>query len=74
LAIAYKITPEDFWKAFIDEKAQEDFYVRLHVQEDLHNKAANELQAKNNEISKAFKLGKPEGDAKQTDTITGATD
>lgn len=54
LAIAAGITPEAFWKEFIDEKAQEQFYVRLHAQEDLHNLKVNELQSKNQQIAEAF--------------------
>ena len=46
VCIAAKITPEEFWKAFVDNKAQDDFYIRLHVQEDLHNHAVNEFQVK----------------------------
>lgn len=60
IAIAQGLSPEDFWKAFTDEKAQNDFYVRLHVQEDLHNQAANELQEKNNALAKGFGVGNSE--------------
>ncbi len=35
VAIAAKVSPEDFQKAFADHKAQDDFFVKLHVAEDL---------------------------------------
>ena len=44
VAIAAGVTPEAFQKAFSDEKAQDEFYVKLHVAE---TNAEIEANAKN---------------------------
>lgn len=36
VAIAAKVSPEDFQRAFRDAKLQDDFFVKLHVAEDLY--------------------------------------
>ncbi len=53
VAIAGKISPEDFQKAFVDQKAQDEFYVKLHVAEDNY-----ELQEKAKIAAEDAKLGK----------------
>ncbi len=55
IAIAAKVSPEDFQKAFVDQKAQDDFYVRLHAAEDIY-----ELQEKKRLADEDAKLGKPD--------------
>jgi hypothetical protein len=41
VAIAAKVSPEDFQKAFADEKLQNEFYVKLHVAETTAEMEAN---------------------------------
>lgn len=46
LAIAGGISPEKFWAAFVNDTAQDDFFVKLHVEQDKYNL---EQQAKINQ-------------------------
>jgi len=74
VCIAAGISAEDFWKGFINDKAQDDFYIHLHAQEDLHNIAANELQAKNETSTEKLGVEQPEGtpgNSTQTSTSDG---
>jgi len=54
VAIAGKVSPEDFQKAFVDQKAQDEFYVKLHVAEDNY-----ELQEKAKIAREGAELGEP---------------
>jgi len=54
VAIAAKVSPEDFQKAFVDEKVQNEFYVKLHVAETNY-----ELQEKKRIAEEEAELGKP---------------
>ena len=56
VAIAANVSPETFQKAFVDQKAQDDFFVRLHAAEDIY-----ELQEKKRLADEDAKLGKPAG-------------
>lgn len=61
LAISAGVTPEDFWKNFIDDKKQDEFYVRLHAQQDLHNSSAEEAIANNEKNQALAGLFNPSG-------------
>lgn len=55
LAIAAGISPESFFESFIDEKAQHEFYIRLHAQEDLLAQEAEIPVDSKEQIAEAFK-------------------
>jgi hypothetical protein len=59
VCIAANISPNDFWNAFVNDKAQDDFYVKLHVAQDLHNAQFRGAQDSPNGKIDTSKLGVP---------------
>lgn len=71
VAIAAGVTPEKLWEKFVSEREQDEFYIRLHAQEDLYNMAAK-TKAEQDEILKNFQNDwKPNDDEEATKSENG---
>src|SRR4051812_48942144 len=53
VAIAAGITAEKFFEAFVDDKAQDEFYIHLHAAEDIHNASVQESQGAQDSLQQA---------------------
>ena len=66
IAIAAGVTPEQLWAKFVSEREQDEFYIRLHAQENLHNIAAKQENKAKDEALKKLQFN-----AEETESTDG---